>query len=138
MRHNLQRIKMLLAELQKKIADDSISTQESEEVTCTYCKKVFPSRPDVNNHMVADHPDIIVHINTETSEQVAHLDQIMFFTGSICDVVQDYNYATCDQVFNSKKSSKKHMIKKHTAIEKHAYEICERVTNIKTSYPPRS
>ena len=42
---------------EQNIADDSIRTQENEEVLCTYCEKVVPSRPDFNDHMAADHPD---------------------------------------------------------------------------------
>ena len=50
----------------------------------------------------------------------------MSFTNLIRDVVQDYNCDTCGQVFNSKKSLKKHMIKKHMPIGKYACEISDR------------
>ena len=47
-------------------------------------------------------------------------------TGSIRKVIEDHNCETCHQIFNSKKSLKKHMRKKHTSIGKHVCETCER------------
>ena len=53
-------------------------------------------------------------------------EQKMAFTGSVHDVVQDYNCDTADQVFNSKERLKKHMAKKHTQKRKYAGEFRER------------
>jgi len=31
----------------------------AKKLICSYCKQIFPSRPDFNDHMAADHPDIL-------------------------------------------------------------------------------
>ena len=48
-------------------------------------------------------------------------------TGSIRKVIKDHNCETCQLVFNSKKSLRKHMTKKHIAIGRFACDKCDKV-----------
>jgi len=43
----------------------------AKKLICSYCKQIFPSRPEFNDHMAADHPDILSkhnsnNMNTQT------------------------------------------------------------------------
>ena len=48
-------------------------------------------------------------------------------TNSIRKVIEDHNCETCHLVFNSKKSLRKHMTKKHIAIGRFACDKCDNV-----------
>ena len=71
-------LSVLKAELKKKeVSKVKTSYKKSKSTTndpvvkkliCSYCKKIFPSRPDFNTHMAVDHPDILSKHNTGSAK----------------------------------------------------------------------
>jgi len=41
----------------------------AKKLICSYCKQVFPSRPDFNDHMAADHPEILAKHNNPAANK---------------------------------------------------------------------
>jgi len=72
----------------------------AKKLICSYCKQIFPSRPEFNDHMAADHPDILSkHNSNNTNTQTKVVENLK------SKFVSNTNTMKAKKVIDSKKDS---------------------------------
>jgi len=75
----------------------------AKKLICSYCKQIFPSRPEFNDHMAADHPDILSkHNSNNTNTQIKVVENKVNFKSKF---VSNTNTNKAKTVIESKKDA---------------------------------